>query len=144
MGTRSNIGILHEDGTTTLVYCHFDGYPSSVGRILLHHYASEDAANGLVALGDMSSLGENILPPEGVKHSYENRVKGVTVYYSRDRGEDWNGVKPQTLQPGENPLQQEWCYLWDVRQGCWIFVGHPPHTSFKKLEEKYFKDQDEE
>jgi len=35
MSTRSNIGIVNGDGSVKAIYCHFDGYPAYVGRILL-------------------------------------------------------------------------------------------------------------
>ena len=56
MATRSNIGILNEDGTVDYIYCHFDGYLQWNGRILNEHYDSEAAVRDLIALGDLSSL----------------------------------------------------------------------------------------
>ncbi len=35
MATRSNIGIVNEDGSITGIYCHYDGYPEYVGKMLL-------------------------------------------------------------------------------------------------------------
>jgi len=29
MATRSNIGIVNEDGSVTGIYCHWDGYPEN-------------------------------------------------------------------------------------------------------------------
>ncbi len=85
MGTRSRIGVMHGDVLKS-VYCHWDGYLDNNGRILLSHYDSAKA-NHLVALGDISSLDINVEIPEGVEHSYQVPLKGVTVFYGRDRGE---------------------------------------------------------
>jgi len=85
MGTRSRIGVMHGDVLKS-VYCHWDGYLDHNGRILLNHYDSAKA-NHLVALGDISSLDINVGIPEGVEHSYQVPLKGVTVFYGRDRGE---------------------------------------------------------
>ena len=38
MSTNSRIGILHEDGTTETIYCHWDGYPEHQMPILTKHY----------------------------------------------------------------------------------------------------------
>lgn len=59
MSTRSHIGIKDSRGITG-IYCHFDGYPEGVGRILLENYDTEDKVNALIAKGDMSSLGTSI------------------------------------------------------------------------------------
>ena len=85
MGTRSRIGVMHGDKCKS-VYCHWDGYLSNNGRILLEHYDSAKA-NHLVALGDISSLDRNVEIPEGVEHTFDNPVKGITSFYGRDRGE---------------------------------------------------------
>ena len=84
MGTRSRIAVMHGDNCKS-VYCHWDGYLSNNGRILLEHYDSA-RANHLVALGDLSSLDKNIDIPEGVEHSFQVPLDGVTVFYGRDRG----------------------------------------------------------
>lgn len=85
MGTRSRIGVMHGDVLKS-VYCQWDGYLDHNGRILLNHYDSAKA-NHLVALGDLSSLDINVEIPEGVEHSYQVPLKGITVFYGRDRGE---------------------------------------------------------
>lgn len=84
MATRSTIAIEHEDGTVEQVYCHFDGYLSHNGKILQEHYTDRSKVEQLVALGDMSILGNEI----GEKQDFDNPVNGWTLYYGRDRGED--------------------------------------------------------
>ena len=94
MGTRSRIGVMHGDVCKS-VYCHWDGYLEHNGRILQEYYNSS-RANELVALGDISSLGELI----GEKHPFsphtsaEDKIAheaadaaGWTTFYNRDRGE---------------------------------------------------------
>ena len=39
MSTRSRIGYMIDD-TVTWIYCHFDGYPSHVGKVLQTDYNS--------------------------------------------------------------------------------------------------------
>lgn len=74
MGTRSTISIQNSDDTVTGVYCHWDGYLDWNGRILHDHYQTEDQVRALIALGNISSLGDPDRPSE-------------TIAYARDRGE---------------------------------------------------------
>ena len=83
MGTRSTIAIQNEDGTVTGIYCHWDGYTSHNGRILAENYTTEEAVRELIALGDLSSLGETV----GTKHDFNNAPRGECNAYGRDRGE---------------------------------------------------------
>jgi len=57
MSTRCRIGIKNENGTITSIYCHHDGYPEGVGKTLVENYQTEEKIRKLLALGDMSSLG---------------------------------------------------------------------------------------
>ena len=99
MATRSMIGKLEADGTVTAIYCHWDGYPESVGLMLMKHYRDVAKIDAMMALGDLSSLGPEI----GEKHPfsrhdariadgisdelYEELYGNMCVAYGRDRGE---------------------------------------------------------
>ena len=85
MGTRSRIGVMHGDKVKS-VYCHWDGYLEHNGKILQENYDSAKA-NQLVALGDLSSLDKEVAIPEGIAHSFQVPLDGITVFYGRDRGE---------------------------------------------------------
>ena len=76
MGTRSNI-IIKRPGLEEYagIYCHWDGYPSHSGRILLLRYPTHDEVVELINLGNLSSLGESA---------------EECVSYHRWRGEDKN------------------------------------------------------
>jgi hypothetical protein len=87
MSTRSRIGIQNADGTIRSIYCHFDGYFDGVGGTLLDSYTDPAKVEALIALGDLSSLYDEVAPPEGVSHSFGNAAPGVTVAYHRDRSE---------------------------------------------------------
>lgn len=60
MGTRSTINIKTEDGRYKGIYCHWDGYVSHNGRILVNYYTTTEQVEALIALGNISSLGETI------------------------------------------------------------------------------------
>lgn len=86
MGTRSRVGVMHGDKCKS-IYIHWDGYLSGVGKTLLEHYDSAKA-NHLVALGDVSSLRQNVEIPEGVEHTFDQAADGITIFYGRDRKEN--------------------------------------------------------
>ena len=94
MGTRSTIAIKHGERIKA-VYCHWDGYVDGVGATLYEHYQASSKANNLVALGNISSLGEEI----GEKHSFDSRPEEGSVeetwttFYDRDRGEEGQEFK---------------------------------------------------
>ena len=56
MGTRSTIALEFADGTVEQVYCHWDGYLSHNGAMLLQHYMNPFKVKQLLALGGFSSL----------------------------------------------------------------------------------------
>jgi hypothetical protein len=86
MATRSRIGIENEDGTVSSVYCHWDGYPSHNGDLLVKHYSDRENVEALISLGAISSLRKNIVNTSGT-HSIESPQEDVTIAYHRDRGE---------------------------------------------------------
>ena len=87
MSTRSNIGIVNADNSISGIYCHYDGYLSNNGNILLEHYRSVDIVQQLMTLGDLSSLGEKLYPNVYKPHTFNNKQDDVCVSYRRDRGE---------------------------------------------------------
>jgi hypothetical protein len=88
MATRSTIMMQDKDGTFKGIYCHFDGYLSNVGKLLLEHYQDENKVRALIDLGAISSLEREVFIPEDVNHSYESPADGITIAYHRDRGEE--------------------------------------------------------
>ena len=87
MTTRSTIALEFADGTVQQVYCHWDGYLSNNGQILLRHYSDPFKLQRLIDLGAISSLGPEI----GEKQDFDKRDThndNWTLIYARDRGED--------------------------------------------------------
>jgi hypothetical protein len=123
MGTRSSIAIRRDSGLVESIYCHWDGYVDGVGKTLHLYYSADSLANQLISLGDISSLGAAISPGEGVSHSFNSPVVGVTVAYGRDRGE--TGIEAACWDSVEKWLSGDdsWFdfnYLWDC--GSWWLV----------------------
>lgn len=80
MSTRSTIIVKLLNGTYKKIYCHWDGYLSNNGRILFHHYNSQELAESLVNLGDLSSLAESANIPEGYTTANE-KINGICQPY---------------------------------------------------------------
>jgi hypothetical protein len=143
MATRSRIAIENEDGTVSSVYSHWDGYPSNNGLILMEHYKDRAKLQKLIDLGNLSSLHEEVEIPEGVDHSFESQVKGITVFYGRDRGE--TNVKATTHTDRKAFLRsdvEEYGYLL-TKEGTWLMVnGHKNSSTRDYIElEEVLKDE---
>ena len=111
MATRSTIAIERADGTVAQVYCHWDGGLNGNGKLLINHWSNFEKLEQLIALGDLSSLGEDI----------DN-----CVFYGRDCGETGVLVLASTFTDFEdycnNAQHAEFNYIlrsdgfWDVNQ----------------------------
>lgn len=118
MATRSNIGILNPDNTVSYIYCHYDGYLDHNGSILNEHYTTEGKVRALIALGDLSILGEDI----GEQQDFDCRVKGCCLAYGRDRGDSGTEARTCSYVDYIKEYFEEYVYLftpgqgWEVRQ----------------------------
>lgn len=124
MGTRSDIIVHRKDGKYARVYCHWDGYLSHNGQILFEHYGTQAKAEKLVEPGDISSLAPSCNKPKG--HTYDNAVKGYTVYYGRDRGEEGTEARVGNTLKDVSGDWNEYTYLFD--KGQWWLIGYEPPT----------------
>lgn len=115
MSTRSLIGILESDGSVTSIYSHWDGYVSHHGPILRDHYKTEEKVRALVALGDISSLDNEI----GEKHDFNGDHAGVCNAYGRDRGEEGTEARREALR--EFYSHHSYAYLFDPATLSWTF-----------------------
>lgn len=138
MSTRSRIGIEREDGSIDSIYVHMDGYFESVGKTLLEHYSDRAKVEQLIALGSLSSLGEEI----GEKHDFNWRRDYVMNFeaanrdprdkfcssYARDREEkDVAATKSSDRSDFLRLADQsdgEYAYLFDL-SGAWVAVEAP-------------------
>ena len=122
MATNSLIGKYNGD-MIKAVYCHWDGYPRGVGETLKQYYTTDEIIRELIELGDLSSLGRYVKPPEGQEHSWEHPMEDVTVAYHRDRGEDLHiryfNNEDEYVSQGKDI--GEYLYLW--KDGIWYVAG---------------------
>lgn len=140
MATRSRISIQNENGSIESIYCHWDGYPSYNGSLLLNHYANEKKIRELISLGYISSLYENVNPTDDMTHSFDNPQKDVVIAYHRDRGEEHTTDKfkdEQNLIENKDELWEEYNYLW--KNGAW-YIAPYKETKFEKLTPEMCKD----
>ena len=125
MSTHCSVGVnVKNSGLYRVAYCQYDGYPEGVGKMLLEHYNSQDLAEKLTMLGDMSCLYESFERPEG--HTFDSPVKGHCVFYHRDRGESWDRTAPIEGTDYKDiiaDLEIEHDYLFD--DGQWYVDGNP-------------------
>ena len=144
MSTRSNIAIRNADGSVTSVYCHWDGYPTNNGKILLRSYKTPTKVARLIKGGAISSLRDSLFTRK--PHSFDKPAEGVTVSYSRDRKEDWDFCKPTTYASEEDWRTgdlDEWGYLF--KDGSWFVVDCHCKTEDRKivpLTKSYIEDYD--
>jgi hypothetical protein len=109
MSTRSYIGTLKEDKQVFFVYCHFDGYPTGVGRMLKEYYYKPESVIDLLSFGNISSLASTIED---------------TVFYGRDRQETDQGPTEITYDEflpssGSGDSGIEYRYLFDEYTEEW-------------------------
>lgn len=146
MSTRSRIAIKNADGSIKSIYCHWDGYLCGVGETLLENYKDENKIKELIALGDISSLSENINPPSGVKHTFDHSYPGVVIAYHRDRGEvfhDRTCVDENDLMNYFNDSDEEFLYIF--KDGKWFVAwnyGDDKHKFFELTKELIDKVED--
>lgn len=121
MGTRSFIITTNPKDDCSGIYCHWDGYPEGVGRILEQHYTKKSKVRKLINLGDISSL-RPLVEPTG-PHSFDNAQDDVTVAYARDRGEKGTSKRTGSLGELVEIAADMWCeYVYLFFNGVWHYL----------------------
>lgn len=105
MGTRSRIACRQTNGTIRSIYCHWDGYPNGVGKMLLEHYSDYATMTRLLNRGDRSALEK--VPEEGM--AYIDRGDDCPAHISRSR-----------TQLAEFDWGEEWMYLYEFETDEWF------------------------
>lgn len=140
MATRSTIH-KYDGKTLTSIYCHWDGYPSNNGKILLEHYKEENKIDELLSLGDLSILGEKVSTTK--PHTFDNPQNDVCVFYGRDRGETGTVPKKNVMthfpKSCELPVCEEFQYLYDSTKHKW-YVMFGATDNWNELTEEMCKD----
>lgn len=129
MSTRCRIGICNDDGTIQSIYHHYDGYPEHMVPLLTTYYKDEDIVREMIALGSCSHLEEKLNPTTN-RHSFDAPEVNVSVFYHRDRGEDWEYCKP-VISGDEDDFVKlasdscaSYCYLFIQGKWYWYCPYH--------------------
>lgn len=111
MSTGSMISIRYEDGSCKGVRCHWDGYPTYNGAILLEKRTTKDGVEELISGGDMSSLKED------GSADYYNEPNNTPTYYEtyEDMRKDFKGS------------DCEYLYVFDVKENKWYVADEGPY-----------------
>jgi len=117
MATRSLINVECSDNKVRSIYVHWDG--DSHLPILKKHYNSQEDAEALISLGDLSSLNERLSPRMGERHSFDKPLSDVCVAYGRDRGED--DCEAREFDSLEAARKQDRCqaFIYEWQNGKW-------------------------
>ena len=144
MSTRSYIGIREKDGTSNLVYCHWDGYIGWNGNILYNHYKTEDKVRKLLSMGDMSCLGEEIGGNDPIDEDDNGKY---CIFYHRDKKKP--SIPPVNLPEMSdkslinwllNNTWGEYIYIFDVATQKW-YVNNAKNNAMVTLEYRIPKEK---
>lgn len=114
MSTHAHIAIELEDGYN-YIYCHNDGYPEHLLKILRNHYNSKQLALQLISLGDASFIDKK-LEPTTKDHSFDQPEDSVSIFYHRDRKESWECCQPKNATMEKLKASQCYVYLFENDQ----------------------------
>lgn len=122
MSTHANIAILKPNGDIQSIYCHYDGYPQYVGKILHEHYNEQSLVEQLINLGDIEYPAENPEPSElesKYKHHYTfeflslpNHERNRLLNDSKAHVRKLNvGTEPTDTKARKHLILQEYLYI---------------------------------
>lgn len=142
MSTHCRIGIIYDDNNIVSVYCHSDGYPEDVGQKLLQHYTTLDQVEKLIALGDLSFLGEEPFDDPSLWKYAGAMSKGCRTY--KGRGEDTPAVESNSYKDFYELVNGNYLYsyLFDKASGRWIILnsyGKDSDSRIQYLDEFEFR-----
>lgn len=117
MSTRGIIAIENGDKSCRGIYVHFDMYPDGAGVCLTNHYTTKERVEALLALGDLSSLGDRLSEDD----PEPNAVDTCSAYH-RDYGETL--TEARVFKNAEEIQNTAWDrfgaeYIYLFRDGAW-------------------------
>ncbi len=153
MSTPSFIGVLCKEGIIKFVYCHSDGYPSYLGKMLLEHYDTRNLQQHSLTL-QVFPMVRGVLPRTRETYRFDKPVRhgpkgGITTAYHRDRGDDLEIDSvvvdtPVVLKNAEtlflNILKEEnitYGYLYNVADKLWYTTDTIQDNRFFVLDENF-------
>ncbi len=125
MSTRCLIGRKIKDNKVEYIYCHHDGYLDGVGETLKTYYTNDNIIDKLMALGNLSALGE-------IAESNPDQFNFGKINYNlcaayKDNGEEDVDSKIITEKEYVDKLSTNiwisYLYLWDGEKWCYYCEG---------------------
>lgn len=118
MSTHCGVAVNTIKGYET-IYVHSDGYPDYMWPMLTTYYNSEELAKKLISFGDASFIEEKLEPTSDF-HRFGTPEPKVSMFYHRDRGEDWYDVSPSNYTYKKQIFNQFYhSYIWE--NGSWHY-----------------------
>lgn len=141
-----------DDSNMEVIYCHNNGRPSQLGRILYKVYNKQEKVDALFSLGDCCYIGPLLEPDcEAGEHDFWSPQPNVTVAFCRDAGEpEFTGHHRYSIGSGQFQTMKdvmEHCagiasasygYFWDKNTSRWYLdygISEPKNITDKRLDE---------
>lgn len=126
MSTRAYIAKIDDNGRTTVIYSHSDGYLDYVGKVLADYYTDPAKVDALLALGNISMLGVTPVDDPRMWDSYEYEetpegfcVKCRTYKGSGDKDEDATVYRSYDKMVEDTGKGQDYNYVY--KNGVWYY-----------------------
>lgn len=142
MSTRSLIAIQREEDKYEAIYCHYDGYLTYNGAMLIDHYQDKEKLEKLIQLGDISCLAENVEPDPNFPHSFDGeRQVDVVVAYGRDRGEKNINSRMMNMKELKESIETDidYVYIFDTNNN-WKYLSYSQKEQLRDVEEDLEKE----
>ena len=124
MATRSTIW-LKDKNSYKGVYCHWDGYLSNNGKLLLENYNTLEKVKELISLGFISALDTTI---------------DKCIFYNRDREEDFENYEVSSLEEIGEFLE---CYNYVFQDNKWYVLDDSEDSEeLAELTQEYISEND--
>lgn len=117
MSTRCGIALRSGD-TYQTIYCHCDGYPEYMLPVLRENYNSLELASKLISYGDASYIDKKLEPTSDF-HKFGTPEPDVSMFYHRDRGDDWLSCQSVCYLKRELFKQPSFEYVYIFEDGQW-------------------------
>ena len=136
MSTSAGIGITQADGSVKAIRVNWDGYPGWTGAVLGGWYNTPERVEALLSLGDLSIIGERLVPDPEKEHSKHHPQDNVVLAYHRDCGEEFRppmvfADRKEYEQNGKARLAADYLYLFE--EGKWSVKGIHNTTGWIEL-----------
>lgn len=125
MSTRCLIGRKIKDNKVEYIYCHHDGYLDGVGETLKTYYTNDNIIDKLMALGNLSALGE-IAESNPDQFNFGKINYNLCAAYKDNGEEDVDSTiitEKEYVDKLSTNIWIAYLYLWDGEKWCYYCEG---------------------